>query len=458
MMETQAIVSTKNNHKFLVEYTSEKIICSICGKTYVGEVPSKSFAYHLATMHQIDVFNYFKINNFTVVGEYIPENTKVFINADTKEVEFRRVFKQDKNIVCQICNKAVSRDYSLKSHLKRIHKIENYIDEYFLKFYKNLTEKFKYETCGFCQEIAIPETKLDHINKTISLFYTKGYDCETRECKDQRSLLYFGEISKSKMEHIGANVDYLAKKHKTSIDEAKKLKIISAESVINKNNRHTKIKYTEEQIESIVRNKKEEYAKKGKSDLAGFIERHGEELGREKYLQRCKKIGYSLTYGWFKDKYGEELGKIKYEERLNKKDRSNFFKGQTSSLNDHLEKMLKDLHITNYQKEYHIFSETKNYFVDFYLPEYNMILEAYGVFWHTKPTFYLENYYHKFVHLTAKQIWEKDRNRILGIREILNQQITVLILWEDSLKTFIDLEYLKNLLETFRSAYTTIEV
>jgi len=67
---------------------------------------------------------------------------------------------------------------------------------------------------------------------------------------------------------------------------------------------------------------------------------------------------------------------------------------------------------------------------DIFIPDYNMVVEYYGNFWHANPKMY--NKYDVIIDdVTAGQIWDKDRNRINAIE---NLGYLVDIIWEDDFK------------------------
>jgi G:T-mismatch repair DNA endonuclease (very short patch repair protein) len=49
---------------------------------------------------------------------------------------------------------------------------------------------------------------------------------------------------------------------------------------------------------------------------------------------------------------------------------------------------------------------------DFYLPELNLLVEFNGDYWHCNPKIYKHDYFNKKLLKTAKEIWEKDFNKV----------------------------------------------
>lgn len=55
---------------------------------------------------------------------------------------------------------------------------------------------------------------------------------------------------------------------------------------------------------------------------------------------------------------------------------------------------------------------------DIYIPEKNLIVEFFGDYWHCNPAKYSGDYYHRYIHLSASDIWEKDKVRENNIKEL----------------------------------------
>jgi G:T-mismatch repair DNA endonuclease (very short patch repair protein) len=49
--------------------------------------------------------------------------------------------------------------------------------------------------------------------------------------------------------------------------------------------------------------------------------------------------------------------------------------------------------------------------VDIYIPSQKKVIELYGDYWHCNPEKYNGDYYHKQLHMTAKEKWIADRER-----------------------------------------------
>lgn len=79
-------------------------------------------------------------------------------------------------------------------------------------------------------------------------------------------------------------------------------------------------------------------------------------------------------------------------------------------------------------------------FVDFYLPEYNLIIEAFGDFWHANPKIYKPNFvlFNKKNYRnkkTASMRWTKDKKRIFNAKK---QGYKIIILWESDINKNIN--------------------
>ena len=72
-------------------------------------------------------------------------------------------------------------------------------------------------------------------------------------------------------------------------------------------------------------------------------------------------------------------------------------------------------------------------FVDVYIPSIKKVIECHGDYWHCNPTKCSPTYYNKLVHLTANEIWDRDKKK----EELLkNNGYDVEIVWENTNKRF----------------------
>jgi len=330
---------------------------------------------------------------------------------------------------CKICGKEVSANNSyVGSHIKRVHNLTLY--EYFSDYDKefiNIKPEFKIENCAFCNRDAIPNLTVDYSEKTFYRSY-EVYSCNDIECLNKRSLEYLGvPYNKGiKFDRISCIMEYGAKLKKISIKEQK---FIRSRGVRENTSR---------------------------CDLKGFIERYGESKGTEKYKERNNKIAYSSTKQYYIDKFGiiegtkkwehktnaliyssslngniERFGEIKGTKRWKKiqaSKRSWKYQSGPSKISFKIKDILDNLNF-EYVMEYMVEMEKRNYFVDYYLPNLNVIIEYYGDYWHGNPAIYQGTEILKQTKMTYEQIWKKDKNRLEKIKEKMNP-VSILIIWD----------------------------
>lgn len=158
--------------------------------------------------------------------------------------------------------------------------------------------------------------------------------------------------------------------------------------------------------------------------------RHGEKVGMEKYNSYCKKQEKTSPFGYSKSSQN-------YFELLdNELEKNNISTNNTQYHLKHGEKRL-------------ITKNNDVYFLDYFIPEYNIAIEYFGNYWHMNPEICSPGDYNKHVKEYAKNIWKNDKNRI---EDIYNEfGIKTFIVWESTASTTpnslvnIILEYIKNL-------------
>jgi hypothetical protein len=267
----------------------------------------------------------------------------------------------ESKIKCKICGKFVSKGNAyLTIHIKRKHNIS--LEEYVIKYYDNLDCDFRLQKCGFCYRDAEYKLLIDHDNMTYKKYYN-GFLCDTIECKKEISLSILGNpYDKKKYEKVGSKSEYISKKYKISLDDAK-LKKYKPRKILESH----------------------------KSSLNGFILRHGKKEGMKKYKERCEKISKSNKKEWYIEKYGNEIGNKKWKEYIDKLKKSSGNKVSKASLK--IKNILENLKI-DYEMEFNVL---KTKFSDYYLKEYNTIIEFYGDYWHCNPLIYDKDYYHQYI-------------------------------------------------------------
>lgn len=109
-----------------------------------------------------------------------------------------------------------------------------------------------------------------------------------------------------------------------------------------------------------------------------------------------------------------------------------------------------------YESEYSITKKDGgNYFIDYYLPELNIIVEFYGNYWHCNPKQYNSNYYHKVLKKNACDIWKTDNERIINIKKTFDDDVSIIIMWESH--SINDVNFL-NTINSINENNVTIEL
>ena len=94
-----------------------------------------------------------------------------------------------------------------------------------------------------------------------------------------------------------------------------------------------------------------------------------------------------------------------------------------SNWHDKLKQMLIENNIITESEQ----TVVNNYTSDEVDLEKKIIIELNGDFWHCNPKFYNGDYYHPFIKMTAKQIWDKDEKRI---SDYIQNGWRVIVIWE----------------------------
>ena len=328
------------------------------------------------------------------------------------------MIKSESQLNCLVCDKIMSdKNYAISRHVK-IHGLS--FQEYIRKYY-NLTNG-KYEKCGFCDRDAIPKMTIDHLNLNYTLEYSSGYFCGSQICKNLISETILGEkYDPKKFEKIGSKSEYLSKLYKIDIELAKSLKYKKSECPFKSSLDGFITKFGEivgkekykKRVESISRNSAKN---KFPCTLENFIRRYGIELGTKKYKDRCEKISYTSTKDFFIDKYGEKDGNIRWKNK-NKQLKS-------SKKSKIISKILDNLSI-----KYEVEKSIGKKFVDYYLIDYDIVIEYFGDFWHANPKIYDPTFTNSRLKYEASEIWRRDSYRISEIKNHVN---SIIIIWESS--------------------------
>lgn len=204
--------------------------------------------------------------------------------------------------------------------------------------------------------------------------------------------------------------------------------------------------YSEDEIENI----RSKHGKNSARTMDNYIKQYGEIQGIKKYEEmthnrrshwqvkywieknftedEAKKIISGLQCrddNHFIKKYGQKLGVEKYKE-FNKK-RISATRGTTvSKIEKQVFSQILEIH-----PDAKCSFPIDKYVVDIFVPSKNIIIEVYGDYWHCNPSMWLSDEYNKNLHMTAKQKWEKDEERIVKLQ---NLGYKAIIVWESSIK------------------------
>lgn len=189
-------------------------------------------------------------------------------------------------------------------------------------------------------------------------------------------------------------------------------------------------------LENLIRRYGEEGKKRWESyrakqsyteSLQYCLDKFGNE-GYRIFVERCKNKQLSLDR--FTKKYGEVIGKEKWES-YRKKYIESFQRRSPHSKKSQqfftkLREKLSNLTIYDSSNGEKFFVDKNGNFasVDFFIEEINLVIEYYGDFWHANPAIYSSD---DKIHTsyTAKDIWERDANRL----KIFNHTKTIIV-WE----------------------------
>ena len=103
--------------------------------------------------------------------------------------------------------------------------------------------------------------------------------------------------------------------------------------------------------------------------------------------------------------------------------------------------LMLDMINIKYEKQ----KSVKKYKCDFYIPEYNLIVEIDGDYWHANPKKYKANDIIGPSKKTAKKIWESDKTKT---HDILNEGYKVLRYWASDLKNITHEKIFEDIVHT----------
>jgi len=187
--------------------------------------------------------------------------------------------------------------------------------------------------------------------------------------------------------------------------------------------------------------------------LKNLIQKHGETEGTIRWHNYCERQAYTNTINYFVGKYGRKIGRKKYKKVCKEKSHSvenickryncdidtavlllqdrinqnNYVSNSEKFFIDELEKIIDvSLDYSYKTKQYCVYGNNKANFYD--IVHNNRAIEYNGDYWHCNPKTFSENYYHTTANKLAKDIWQKDANKIELIEKERN--IPCLVVWE----------------------------
>lgn len=140
------------------------------------------------------------------------------------------------------------------------------------------------------------------------------------------------------------------------------------------------------------------------------------------------------------DRWVLKFGKREANKRLKNWKKNN--KIPNSSRNTNIEIICKNLLDNLGIKYIHQYSEIKNYWCDFYLPKFNLIIEVDGDYWHANPNQYSKDDAIGPKKIMAKTIWEYDNKKSL---DIINCGYNILRIYGSKIKNISIEEFFEDI-------------
>jgi len=353
---------------------------------------------------------------------------------------------------CKICNKKVNGTKGLSIHLILSHEVN--IKEYYDKYLKKENEG----NCYFCGK------------PSIFFNMTKGYHriCDSKECLGKTRatgtyefLMYKYNLSKDESiklmneraldrgkkiksglwKSFEKNENFFKEKSRQSInfwlkrgyseEESNKISNEIQKNIIEKTskkrheNKHLYLDVNPTQLAYwLKRGYSDEESKKKISDrqktftLEKCIEKHGEIEGLKIWNERQRKWSEKIEE---KYKNGDF---VKFRKDMTSSPENELFKSLVEKLN------IKDRSYYGNNQYFRYFKEIGRTFSYDFVHD-RKIIEFNGDYWHCNPKFYNKNYYHKYLQMTAEEIW--DNNKIKN-DIIIKEGYEVLSIWENDYK------------------------
>ena len=155
-----------------------------------------------------------------------------------------------------------------------------------------------------------------------------------------------------------------------------------------------------------------EYNKSRAVTLDNMIKRYGVNEGLIHWNQYVERERYTCTLPYYIEKYGEEIGKEKYDILINKRNPANRLFGPSAISLEMFNKLIKKFknNIIYYDdNEFKVKTLKYNlYYVDYYDETLNIVIEFYGNYFHLNPEKYSPDFIQYKNHekcIKAKDKW-----------------------------------------------------
>jgi hypothetical protein len=284
------------------------------------------------------------------------------------------------------------------------------------KKYEGLVEGYDYICCKEC-EFKSSELAVHIISKhkmTVDDYKIKH---NVSSVKSQKAIDRVKGKNNPAYQHGGRLSPFSEKFFKgTDKIEETKIKAKTNKQILNKDT--TKLEYWLEKTNGDTTEAQKLLSERQSTfSLEKCIERHGEEKGKEIWLNRQERWLKTLN-----NKSVEEKNRIN---RLKVGNGYSISKAERELLQIFLSEKI------NMEHQFSIYDENNNkqYLYDFRYK--NKIIEYHGDWWHCNPKKYNKDYYHPRVKLTAEDIWKKDNRKENYAR---NNNFELLIIWENDYK------------------------
>lgn len=162
-------------------------------------------------------------------------------------------------------------------------------------------------------------------------------------------------------------------------------------------------------------------------------------MTEEQYEKWKNSMSKVFTLDWFIQKYGEELGKQKYQERSDKISKQTVGHNRNKNNHSQCSKVSQELFWELYKQldfnEVYFMELNHEYSCgtaqnfDFVVVDNKKVIEFNGDKWHANPKLFEENdiIMPGFLNMKAKQIWQKD---ILKQNKVVKNGYEIKIIWE----------------------------